>query len=83
MALYFLTYDLRKTKNYDVLYRELDSFQAVRILDSTWCFKRLNTTSANLRDYFKGFIDRDDGLIVSEVTNWASFNTDDIPNSLS
>ena len=82
MALYFLTYDLRKSKNYDSLYKELDSFNAVRILDSTWCFNRVNTSSKGLRDYFKKFIDSDDGLIVSEVDSWASTRTDGTPNDL-
>ncbi len=82
MALYFLTYDLRKSKNYDSLYKELDSFNAVRILDSTWCFNRVNTSSKGLRDYFKKFIDSDDGLIVSEVSSWASIRTDGTPNDL-
>ncbi len=83
MALYFLTYDLRNSKNYDALYKELDNFNAVRILDSTWCFKRINTNSEGLRNYFKKFIDSDDGLIVSEVNSWASTKTDGTPNDLS
>ncbi|ASC57169.1 hypothetical protein K1B30_004700 [Vibrio parahaemolyticus] len=82
MALYFLTYDLRKSKNYDSLYKELDNFSAVRILDSTWCFKRINTSAKGLRDHFKKFIDSDDGLIVSEVNSWASIKTDGTPNDL-
>ncbi|MDD9177086.1 hypothetical protein PVK63_19580 [Aliivibrio sp. S2TY2] len=82
MALYFLTYDLRKSKNYESLYKELNSYNAVRILDSTWCFKRINTTAAGLRDYFKQFIDNDDGLMISEVTSWASFSADGNPNQL-
>ncbi|HDY8002410.1 TPA: hypothetical protein RQK74_004363 [Vibrio vulnificus] len=83
MSLYFLTYDLRNSKNYEALYKELDSFKAVRILESTWCFNRFNTNAKGLRDYFKTYIDSDDGLIVSEVSDWASFNTDETPNQLS
>ena len=82
MSLYFLTYDLRKSKNYQTLYDELNNFNAVRILDSTWCFNRTNTTAKDLRDYFKKYMDNDDGLMVSEVTNWASINTDGTPNDL-
>ena len=82
MSLYFLTYDLRKSKNYQTLYDELNNFNAVRILDSTWCFNRTNTTAKDLRDYFKQYMDNDDGLMVSEVTNWASINTDGTPNDL-
>ncbi|ELD3371466.1 hypothetical protein RKK48_002695 [Vibrio cholerae] len=82
MSLFFLTYDLRKSKNYDSLYKELDSFKAVRILESTWCFNRFNTNAERLREYFRSFIDSDDGLIVSEVSDWASFNTNETPNQL-
>lgn len=49
MALYFLTYDLRKSRNYQPLYDELENFGAVRILESTWCFKRMNTSAKGLR----------------------------------
>lgn len=82
MALYFLTYDLRKSRNYQILYDELNNFGAVRILESTWCFTRLNTSAKKLRDHFKKYIDSSDALIVSEVTDWASFNTDGTPNDL-
>lgn len=82
MALYFLTYDLRNSKNYQELYDELENFNAVRILESTWCFKRFDTTCKGLRSYFKQYIDGDDGLMISEVSNWASTNTDGIPNDL-
>jgi CRISPR/Cas system-associated endoribonuclease Cas2 len=82
MALYFLTYDLRKSKNYQNLYDELEKFNAVRVLESTWCFNRINTSSKNLRDHFKKYIDKDDGLIVSEVNDWASYNTDKTPSNL-
>ena len=82
MALYFLSYDLRQARNYQPLYDALSSFNAIRILESTWCFNRINTTATNLRDHFRNYIDNDDGLIVSEVTNWASYKTDDNPNNL-
>ena len=82
MSLYFLTYDLRNSKNYQTLYDELNDYNAVRILESTWCFNRVNTSAKGLRDYFKKFIDSDDGLMVSEVTDWASTKTDGTPNDL-
>jgi hypothetical protein len=82
MALYFLTYDLRKSRNYQPLYDELDNFNAVRILESTWCFKRVNIDAKGLRDYFKKVIDDDDGLMVSQVDGWASYKTDGTPNKL-
>lgn len=82
MALYFITYDLRKGKDYQKLYKELESFKAIRVLESMWCFKRLNTSASQLRDYFKDFIDSDDGLIIEETNSWASYNTDKTPKDL-
>lgn len=83
MALYLLSYDLRKEgRDYQKLYDELKSFNAVRILESVWCFKRNYTSCVALRNHFKRFIDSNDGIIVTEVHDWATYNTDDTPNSL-
>lgn len=82
MALYFVTYDLRNSQKYNELYDKLETFNAVRILESTWCFNRINTSAKVLRDHFKKYIDGDDGLIVSEVTEWASCKTDGTPKNL-
>ena len=82
MALYFVSYDLRKEKDYKPLYDELTKLNAVRILESIWCFNRYNTHSAVLVTYLKKFIDSDDGLIVSEVSDWSSYNTDEKPEDL-
>ncbi len=82
MATYFISYDLRNNRDYKTLQDELDNFGAVMILESLYCFKRNNTTTANLRDHFKKFIDKDDGIIVSKVEGWASFKTNGTPKDL-
>lgn len=82
MALFFLSYDLRNGRDYQKITNKLEEFNAVRILESCWCFNRINTTAKDLRDYFKQFVDGDDGLIVSQVTDWASFNALGTPNDL-
>ena len=82
MALYFLSYDLRGKRDYQKLYNELNSINAVRVLESTWCFNKANITAKGLRDYFKGFIDKDDGLLVSESKDWATYNAEGTPNDL-
>lgn len=82
MALYFLTYDLRNDRDYQKLYDELIEFNAVQVLESTWCFKRINTSASNLRDYFRKFIDKDDGLLIEQSIHWATFNTNGTPNDL-
>jgi hypothetical protein len=82
MALYFLDYDLRKQRDYQKLYNELEQFDAMRILESLWCFNRVTTSPAGLRDHFRQFIDSDDGLSISEVVNWATFKATRTPNDL-
>lgn len=82
MALFFLSYDLRNERNYQTLYDELEKFNAVRMLESNWCFKRINTNASGLIDHFKQFIDEDDGLMISQVEDWASRSTDGNPNQL-
>lgn len=82
MALFFIEYDLRKARNYQALYDELARFKAVRVLESLWCFKRINTNCARLRDHFKQFIDADDGLCITEVSDWATYKALDTPKSL-
>ena len=87
MALFILSYDLRKSREYQTLYDELEKFNAVRILESLWCFDRINTNTEGLKNHFKQFIDKDDGLFVSQVAvidgrnQWSTFNTDGTPKA--
>ena len=83
MAQYVLSYDLRKEgRDYQKLYDELKNFNAVRILESVWCFTRYNTNATGLLNYFKQFIDDNDGLFVAEITDWATYNTLGKPRNL-
>lgn len=83
MALYFIEYDLRQPqRNYQPLYDELVRLSAIRILKSLWCLQHFDTDVTRLRDHFKGYLDADDGLCVSEVSNWATYNTEGSPNKL-
>ncbi|MEJ2556045.1 MAG: hypothetical protein P8186_07440 [Anaerolineae bacterium] len=82
VALYFLHYDLRGGQDHQRLYDQLAKANAVRILESLWCFKRVNTTAEELRDHFKQFIDGDDRLSVAEVTQWATHNTLGTPKDI-
>lgn len=82
MALYYLSYDLVKRKDYPRLYEELNTFNAVRVLESVWYFNRFNTTAANLINYFGQFIDQDDRLIVIEAKDWAGLRLKSDPNKL-
>ena len=76
--LYMICYDLRKPiQNYPDLYRVLEEdFNAVRVLQSQWVFRRINTNAAGLRDYFKKFLDSDDRLLIVSLdsSDWAGWN---------
>ena len=80
--LYFIIYDLRRERDYQKLYDELNRLKAVQVLESCWCMKIEGVSAVQLRDHFKQFIDSNDGLMVSEVTNWASYKTNGHPNQL-
>ena len=88
MALFVLSYDLRNDRNYQPLYDELKKFNAERVLESCWCFKRFNTNAKGLRNYFSQFIDEDDGLWISQIAEinrvpqWAGQNLDGNSNQL-
>lgn len=89
MALFLLSYDLRKVRDYQKLYDELNNFGAVKVLESCWCFKRFKINAEGLRNYFKQFIDNDDGLWVSQIAEdnagiplWAGYKLDGNPNKL-
>jgi hypothetical protein len=82
MATYFIDYDLRNSRDYQKLYDELEKFDAVRVLESQWAFKRDETSTAELRDHFKQFIDSDDGLSIIKSAGWATLNADKTPKDL-
>jgi hypothetical protein len=74
MALYFVDYDLRNQRDYQKLYDALNLLGAVRILESLWAFKHNNTNCVEIRNYLRQHMDEDDGIIVSQVVDWAYFN---------
>lgn len=81
MAVFFLSYDLRKGRDYDKIYNELAKFNAVQVLESLWCFKS-EKSAGDLRTHFKKFIDSDDGIVVIEESDWATYNTNGTPDDL-
>lgn len=74
---YSLSYDLMSPgQNYQKLWDQLKAFDAKRVLESQWVFRRVNTSAAGLRDYFKQYIDANDRLVVLCVDSddWATWN---------
>ena len=82
MRKYFISYDLRNSRDYEKLYSELEEFDAIQVLESLYCFKYKDNKTKELRDHFRKFIDNDDGLIIIKSSNWAGRNLDNSPNDL-
>ena len=71
---YLISYDLDKPgQNYERLIARLKQHGAFRVLLSQWA---LNTTltPVQLRDDLKAYVDSNDRLLVTQVSDWASYN---------
>lgn len=66
MALYVVSYDLRKYKDYPKLWDEFKRLEAHKPLRSVYFLNVDTTSAAELRDHLSQFIDGDDQLIVVE-----------------
>lgn len=80
--LYFLSYDLRQERDYPILWNELKRVGAVRMLKSDWCLHATGMDAASVRDHFLKFIDKNDGLVVSKVEDWATYKAEGDPSKL-
>jgi hypothetical protein len=72
MARYQVSYDLRKQRNYDELYKALEAYGAIRILESDWLLQSTQTTG-QIRDSLARHIDGDDALFVAALTGGAAW----------
>lgn len=77
MALYQINYDLRKQRNYEALYQRIKRYGTwCRPLESVWVI-RTTESAAQVRDYLRGAMDADDGLLVTALTGeaaWSNLN---------
>ena len=73
MKVYQVSYDLRKQRNYDALYERIKSYGSwCHALESSWVI--VTTQSASqIRDYLKGAMDQDDGLLVTRLQGEAAW----------
>ncbi|CAI4031899.1 CRISPR-associated endoribonuclease Cas2 [Nitrospira tepida] len=73
--LYLIAYDLRKPgQNYQNLWDALGRLRAKKALESTWIV-RSESDAPTIREYLRRYIDQNDGLLVTGMNGWASFNT--------
>lgn len=73
MAVYQISYDLRKQRNYEPLYERIRSYgQWAHTLESSWVIVT-NQSAAQVRDYLCGAMDQDDGLLVTRLKGEAAW----------
>lgn len=73
MNTYIISYDLRKTRDYESLYSAIKMYGTwARILESLWAIKT-NQTVTQVRDHLQRYMDKDDRVFVtlsSGVAAW-------------
>jgi hypothetical protein len=74
MALYLITYDLRKRRDYPPLYEALARLKATRLLQSVWLADLVGPASV-VRDLLTPYLDADDGIAVIELKSTAQWAT--------
>ena len=74
MKKWLISYDLNVPgQNYKGIDKELVRLGAARVLYSQWVLAS-SSSAAELRDYFKNFLDSNDRLLVSSLQDWAAWN---------
>lgn len=79
MASFIISYDLIANKNYDELYEAIRNYKTyAHILESVWIIKS-STSSSDIRDNLKSYIDSDDKIFVAKLTGesaWRNLDTE-------
>ena len=65
MALFIISYDLIKYKDYPKLWEALKNNNAHRVLDSVWVMSA-NTTPRDMAEWLKQYVDSDDKIFVAK-----------------
>lgn len=81
MKVFCISYDLRKSRDYQRIQEELNRLGGIQVLESVWTVKLGdNVTSVSLRDSLQKFIDSDDGLFVAQISSWATVKPNNTPH---
>ena len=80
MNTYIVTYDLRKSRDYESLYKAIKSYKWAYVLESVWCIVT-SDSAKDIRDYLKGFMDNDDGLFVIKSGTEAAWSNVECSNA--
>lgn len=74
MAVFIVSYDTVKERNYQALYEGMENVGGVRLLESVWGVALENTT-AEVRDWVRDLLDDDDKILVVKLkpsVSWAA-----------
>lgn len=74
MAHFVISYDLHNQRTYPPVWARLQSWGAVRLLESLWVVSS-NDGAGDLRDSLLQVIDKDDSVVVVELkqgSNWSA-----------
>lgn len=79
MGKFFLSYDLRKVRDYSSLYSGIKSYPTcMQVLESLW-YVESSMSASQIRDDLQRYMDKDDGIIViryGDSAAWAMLNCD-------
>lgn len=75
MAVFIVTYDLRKQRNYKSLHDRLTNMGGVHTLKSVY-FISLNVTASQLLEDLSRYIDRDDAICVARLAHDVAWKDD-------
>lgn len=74
MALFAITYDLIKRKDYPELWNELERLGAQKALLSFYLVNLTNDDPNEVRDHLLGFVDDDDRIMVVKFSERPAYN---------
>ena len=74
MAHFMISYDLHNQRTYEPVWKKLESWGAVRLLESLWVVT-LNNTAIEVRDAVKAVTDSDDSIAVVELKSGSMWGT--------
>lgn len=66
MAVFLISYDTHKQRNYEALYEGLEENDFVRVLESVW-IGELTNSHTEVRDWLRGLLDEDDSILVIKL----------------
>jgi CRISPR/Cas system-associated endoribonuclease Cas2 len=74
MAVFIVTYDTHRGRNYQDLYDGMKKQSGIRLAESVWGVE-LNNSASEVRDWVKSLLDDDDTIVVIQVKPTPSWAT--------